>query len=140
MAHKILLAFTFCVAAALNPLSAANAQGTSIALTAGNYDNSLPVEVTADALNVAQASNSAEFVGNAKAIQGDMRLAADKVVVKYNQEQSSIEQVIATGNVVFTNGTEGCRSKQSSLPDQRQRGGSDRQCIVAARAKCHFRG
>ena len=106
MAQKILLAFALGAMAALSSLSPLHAQGTSIALTPGIYNNALPVEVTADELTVAQESNSAEFVGNAKAVQGDMALSADKVVVKYNQEQSSIEIVVATGNVVFTNGTE----------------------------------
>ncbi len=106
MVKIILLAFVLGAATLFAPVSFAVAQGASIALTPGNYDNSLPVEVTADMLNVAQAENTAEFVGNAKAIQGDMRLGADKVVVKYNQEQSAIETVTATGNVVFTNGTE----------------------------------
>lgn len=106
MAKIFLLAFALCAASLFAPVSLAVAQGASIALTPGNFDNSLPVEVTADMLNVAQAENTAEFLGNAKAIQGDLRLAADKVVVKYNPEQSAIETVTATGNVVFTNGTE----------------------------------
>ena len=106
MAQKFILAIALGVMVALSSVSPLSAEGTSIALTPSTYNNSLPVEVTADALNVAQASNTAEFVGNAKAIQGDMRLGADKVVVTYNQEQSAIETVIATGNVVFTNGTE----------------------------------
>jgi len=106
MAQKILLAFALGVMTAISIISPLNAQGTAIALTPSSYNNALPVEVTADALNVAQASNSAEFSGNAKAIQGDMRLGADKITVTYNQEQSAIETVIAIGNVVFTNGAE----------------------------------
>ncbi|MBV1862880.1 MAG: lipopolysaccharide transport periplasmic protein LptA [Rhodobacteraceae bacterium] len=106
MAQKFILTIALGAMVALSSVSPLNAQGTSIALTSSTYDNTLPVEVTADALNVAQASNTAEFIGNAKAIQGDMRLGADKVIVTYNQEQSAIETVVATGDVVFTNGTE----------------------------------
>lgn len=106
MANNNLLAFTLGALVCLTPLAPVLAQETTIALTAGNYDNSMPVEVTADTLNVTQAENTAEFIGNAKAVQGDLTLAADKVVVKYNPKQSTIDLVVASGNVVFTNGTE----------------------------------
>lgn len=106
MAKNILLAFALGAITALSTISPLYAQGTAISLSPSTYDNALPVEVTADALNVAQAANSAEFVGNAKAVQGDMQLGADKIVVTYNQEQSAIDMVTATGNVVFTNGAE----------------------------------
>jgi len=113
MAKKILLAFFLGAVALLAPSFPVTAQGTTIALTPGNYDNSLPVEVTADALNVVQAANTAEFVGNAKAVQGDLRLGANKVVLTYNPEQSAIETVVATGDVVFTNGNETAEAQKA---------------------------
>jgi lipopolysaccharide export system protein LptA len=82
------------------------AQNAGIALSPITIDASQPVEVTADNLTVDQNSNSAVFLGNARVVQGDLILAADKIMVIYNAEQSAIERVEATTNVVFTNGSE----------------------------------
>ena len=82
------------------------AQGTGISLSPVKIDASQAVEVTADNLTVEQDSNSATFSGNARVVQGELILAANKIQVRYNAEQSAIERVIATSNVMFTNGAE----------------------------------
>lgn len=82
------------------------AQGTGISISPTAVDGSQPVEVTADSLTVEQASNMAIFTGNAKAVQGELVLSADSIKVIYNAEQSAIETVEATTNVLFTNGAE----------------------------------
>lgn len=84
----------------------AHAQGTGISLSPIEINGSQPVEVTADNLSVEQNSNSATFEGNARVVQGDLILAANKITVRYNTEQSAIDRVEATTNVMFTNGSE----------------------------------
>jgi len=85
---------------------AVSAQGASFTLSGGTHDTSLPVEVTADSLSIDQGSNSATFDGTARVGQGTLRLGADQIVVRYNQDGSAIASVQASGNVVFTNGTD----------------------------------
>ncbi len=48
------------------------------------HDSSKPIEITADTLEVKQKYNLAIFNGNVVAIQGKMRLAADKMRVHYH--------------------------------------------------------
>ena len=95
-----------CALTVFGLVSAVFAQEASISLGPATFDSGLPVEVTSDSLNVQQESSTAVFVGNAKAVQGDMRLAAERILVKYDQNAGSIEFIEATQNVVFTNGTE----------------------------------
>lgn len=90
------------------------AQGTGIALSPVSIDGSQPVEVTADNLTVEQNANSATFFGNARVVQGAMILAANKIEVRYNDEQSAIEQVVATSDVMFTNGVEIAEAQQGT--------------------------
>ena len=80
------------------------AQSSGISLSGGKHDTTLPVEITADSLSVDQSSNSASFNGNARVGQGELRLGADQIAVRYEQTGGQIASVTATGNVVFTNG------------------------------------
>ncbi|MEM6679111.1 MAG: LptA/OstA family protein [Pseudomonadota bacterium] len=78
------------------------------------HDNSQPIEITSDALEVRQAQNLAIFTGEVIAGQGTLRLTADRVEVFYNQENSdsetgAIERLRAEGNVLLSNGSETAR-------------------------------
>ncbi len=55
----------------------------------GNRDSSLPIEITADGLLVQQKKEVAIFKGNVEAIQGDMNLRSDTMVVYYKNKQKS---------------------------------------------------
>ncbi len=79
----------------------ASAQETQVAFGSVNNDPTLPVEVTSKTLNVNQEDGSAEFLGDVIVIQGEMRLTAERVLVIYNEEQSAIERMEATENVVL---------------------------------------
>ncbi len=48
------------------------------------HDKSLPIEITADRLDVVQPDRIATFTGNVDAVQGDMVLSADRLRVFYN--------------------------------------------------------
>ena len=74
------------------------------------HDSSLPVEITADRLDLDQAAGSAVFTGGVKVGQGALRLAADRVEVFYDeastQPTGKVERMVASGNVTIANGTE----------------------------------
>ena len=89
-------------------------QGSGIALSTGAHDASLPVEITADSLTVQQSTNSAEFLGNARVAQGDLRFGADKITVFYDTEGQAVSQIQANGNVVFTNGAESAEARNAT--------------------------
>lgn len=93
--------------------SPAVAQTASIAFGTIKADPTLPVEVTADNLEVNQADGSAEFVGDVLVVQGVMRLSADSVLVNYKAEKKGIERLIATGNVVLVNGPDAAEAQRA---------------------------
>lgn len=89
------------------------------AQTAG-HDSSLPIEITADTLEVLQAEQVATFTGNVDAIQGDMVLKADKLRVHYGGDgdgngdggggaaggAGDIQRIEAIGNVFLSSARE----------------------------------
>jgi lipopolysaccharide export system protein LptA len=89
------------------------AQGANVAFGTFKADPTLPVEVTADSLNVNQADGSAEFIGNVLIGQGEMRLSANKVLVIYNQEVGGIARLDATGDVVLVNGPDAAQADRA---------------------------
>jgi lipopolysaccharide export system protein LptA len=75
------------------------------------HDSALPIEITADSLEVLQDQRIATFQGNVDAVQGDMVLSADQLRVHYrdgNDEEtasagdSSIRRIEAEGNVFLS--------------------------------------
>ncbi len=93
--------------------TAAQAEGTRVAFGAIKADPTLPVEVTADTLDVNQADGSAEFVGNVRVGQGEMRLSADRVLVIYAEAAGGIERLEATGDVVLVNGPDAAEADRA---------------------------
>tara|TARA_Y100001970_G_scaffold294354_1_gene451345 strand:- start:26202 stop:26732 length:531 start_codon:yes stop_codon:yes gene_type:complete len=75
------------------------------------HDSTLPIEVLADQLEVKQDENKAIFRGNVDALQGDMLLRADILIVYYknnnkNPDQPGISSIDASGNVFVSSPTE----------------------------------
>ena len=54
----------------------------------GKYDTKLPVEISADNLEVQQIESRATFKGNVIAVQGKIRLKSDKMIVHYKQKDA----------------------------------------------------
>ena len=92
---------------------AAFAQGANVAFGTFKADPTLPVEVTAETLDVNQDDGSAEFIGNVLVGQGEMRLSANRVLVIYNQEAGGIQRMEATGDVVLVNGPDAAESDRA---------------------------
>lgn len=93
--------------------SMALAQSANVAFGAIKADPTLPVEVTADNLDVNQEDGSAEFTGNVVIGQGEMKLSATRVLVIYNQGASGIERLEATGNVILVNGPDAAEADRA---------------------------
>lgn len=108
----LLRAFIWIIAAGLIG-AAASAQSTSVAFGSVKTDPKLPVEVTADTLDVNQEDGSAEFKGNVLVGQGEMRLSAQRVLVIYNQGKSTIQRMEATGGVVLVNGPDAAEAERA---------------------------
>lgn len=107
-----LRALFLCTALAFGA-GAATAQGTNVAFGAVKADPTLPVEVTAENLDVNQADGSAEFTGNVVVAQGEMRLSAQRVFVVYKQETRGIDRMEATGDVVLVSGPDAAEADRA---------------------------
>ena len=76
-------------------------------------DTSAPVEVTADSLSVNQKDGTALYTGNVVIVQGDMRLAAPRVLVVYSERAGRIDRMEATGGVVLVSGSEAAEAERA---------------------------
>jgi lipopolysaccharide export system protein LptA len=95
---------SFALAAGVLALAgAAAAQEARIAFGDLAQDTSLPVEVTAETFVVNNADGTAVFSGNVVVTQGEMKLSAAEVRVAYNEDQTAIDQLIASGGVTIVN-------------------------------------
>lgn len=65
--------------------------------------NSLPIEITADKMEWSKVKNVAIATGNAKAVQGDLKLSANKIVANLDKAAGGeeITSLDAEGKVTF---------------------------------------
>lgn len=103
--HIVFALFVAC----LPGLSAA--QGAQVAFGNTEQNSNLPVEVTADNLDVDQADGTAVFTGNVLIGQGEMRLSAPRVLVVYKQDQSGIRELQASGGVTLVSGEDAAEAR-----------------------------
>jgi lipopolysaccharide export system protein LptA len=73
------------------------------------HDSTLPIEITADRLDVVQDEQLATFTGNVDAVQGNLVLTSDQLRVYYRSSDGapgvaagSIRRIEASGNVFIT--------------------------------------
>lgn len=104
----VLVCFSF-----LAMSSASLAQETRVSFGALQVDTSLPVEVTADALDVDQDTGEAIFEGSVLISQGDMRLSAPRVLVVYDAETRAIARMEATGGVTLVSGPDAAEANRA---------------------------
>ncbi|QYK42073.1 MAG: lipopolysaccharide transport periplasmic protein LptA [Paracoccaceae bacterium] len=90
-----------------------SAQGAGVQFPGLRQDAGLPVEVSADSLSVDQAAGGAVFSGNVIAIQGDLRLTAAEVRVRYAEGGGGIETMHATGGVTLVSPTEAAEAAEA---------------------------
>jgi lipopolysaccharide export system protein LptA len=82
------------------------------------HDSKLPIEITADSLEVVQDQQVATFVGNVDAVQGDLVLTSDQLRVHYRgsgdapgMTAGSIRRIEAMGNVFLSSPEETAQGK-----------------------------
>ncbi|MDE9450210.1 LptA/OstA family protein [Aliiroseovarius sp. Z3] len=106
------------IAACLLALSlpiAAHAQA-QVAFGGLKHDSTLPVEISADQLQVDQSDGSATFSGNVQIGQGEMRLSAGKVRVEYvtgTDTTGEISRLLASDGVTLVNGAEAAEAREA---------------------------
>jgi lipopolysaccharide export system protein LptA len=91
----------------------AAAQGAQVAFGSMQQDTSAPVEVTADRLSVDQSDGTALYEGDVVIAQGDMRLAAPRVLVVYSEQAGRIDRLEATGGVTLVSGEEAAEAERA---------------------------
>jgi lipopolysaccharide export system protein LptA len=92
--------------------SAATAQ-TSIALGGVTADPDAPLEITADSLTVNREDGSAVFEGDVRIGQGDLRIAAARVQVRYDGGTGDIARLDATGGVTLATADEQAEARSA---------------------------
>lgn len=89
-----------------------------------DHDSSLPIEISADSLEVAQEQQIATFAGNVDAVQGDLVLSADELLVHYQGENNAvgiaagsggaIRRIDAKGNVIIASPEETAEGEEGT--------------------------
>ena len=102
----------------LTVLATILAAGTAIAQEANEgiggfkIDNTKPIEITADNLELRQQENKAIFEGRVDVLQDKVRIRAEKLTVSYEGEAGSggkIRNLAADGGVYITSGTDSAK-------------------------------
>ena len=65
------------------------------------FDRNQPIEITAQKLEVLQLERQSIFTGDVVAVQGEMTLYTDKLIVYLQQAQDQIDRLEAIGRVKF---------------------------------------
>jgi lipopolysaccharide export system protein LptA len=91
----------------------AQAQTAKVAFGGLKQDTSLPVEITADSLEVSQTDGQATFSGNVLVGQGEMRLTAARMRVEYDADGKGIKTLHATGGVTIVNATDAAEAAEA---------------------------
>ena len=83
---------------------------TSLLLGGFDPNAGSPVELTADKLTISETDGSARFEGNVVVGQGDIRIAAELVIVTY-LETGEIDKLSASGGVTVATADESAESE-----------------------------
>lgn len=86
---------------------------TQVAFGDAPQDTGLPVEITSENLAVDQEAGTALFTEDVVVVQGEMTLTAPSVLVIYNEAQTAIERVEATGGVTLVSGADEAESERA---------------------------
>lgn len=103
---------------------AALAQGAQIRLGQSLNLSERELEVTAEMLEVDQTSGASMFSGNVLVLQGEMRIAAERLRIEYSPategERQRIDRLVAEGGVTMVTPAEAVEGQSAvySLSDQ----------------------
>ena len=96
--------FVFAIALCLASAATVSAQEFKVDFGVSTSDRDAPIEVSANALSVDQATGKAIFDGDVEITQGNMRLTAALVNVVYDEAGNKIAQLLAAGGVNIESG------------------------------------
>lgn len=102
--------FLCVICAAIAP-QFAWAQGANISFGGEGHDSSQPVEIASEQLEIDQESGFAVFTGDVVVVQDDLRLAAPRVEVEYEDNGGDVQLVRALGGVILTSPEEVAESQ-----------------------------
>jgi len=114
------LRYAAAIAAALSLASAAGAQSVDVELGGfTNRDPDAPLEITSDRLDLSRSDGTAVFSGDVVAVQGEMRLRANRVRVSYVLKDDGslgdeVESVKAEGDVLLTTPREAAEGDEAT--------------------------
>lgn len=109
-----LAAYALAVAISVGLPHAGTAQGTTVGFGDGApADTSGPVEVTANSLQLNRDAGTATFEGDVFISQGDMKLWAPRVLVRYAEGGSDVTFVEASGGVTMSRGDEAAEGERA---------------------------
>lgn len=77
------------------------------------HDSSQPMEIVSDRLGISQQAQTADFIGNVEVMQGTLTMRADRITVTYDEATGDVRQLIATGNVLLSSGTEAAEGQSA---------------------------
>lgn len=79
------------------------------------HDAQQAVEVVSDSLTIDQTTGRAVFIGNVVIVQGDLRIAAERVEVIYPETdgQQNVQEVLASGGVLVTRGEDAAEGNEA---------------------------
>lgn len=89
------------------------AQAQQVALGPLAADPSAPVEVESGTLSVDQGTGAAVFAGGVTVGQGDLRLQAAEVEVRYDEAGGRIARMLASGGVTLATPTEAAEAQDA---------------------------
>lgn len=113
---KVIAAFWACIAA-----MAGFASGIDAQLPENTAAGSGPIQITADQLIGQVQNNTAEFIGNVEAVQGDFVIRSDRLRIHYRPNADrpasdpaggdAIEKIVAIGHVRIQSGSRNARTE-----------------------------
>lgn len=107
----------FALCAALLSLSlsgAALAQGAAVGFSGLKQDPGAQVEVTADQLTLDRAAGGAVLEGNVLVVQGNLRMTAARIDVRYKADGTGVEHLQASGGVTLVTATDAAEAQAAT--------------------------
>ena len=111
--YLVIGALALGITALSTPAVMAQDAGTSIAFGDRKQDTEAPIDVTSAQLAIDEVANTALFTGDVVVVQDTMTLYAPWVKVFYNQDQSEISNMKATGGVTLIQNEEAAEGEEA---------------------------